>query len=87
MFCSGEGASGISFESMHGKDSHTIRAADLKLDRFLSDADRKAAAEAGEQLPVEPEVVLLTGRERLPGQVPAAGPAAARRVKVRPPPL
>ena len=59
--CSGEGASGISFESIHGKDTHTIKAADLKLDRFLSDADRKAAAEAGEQLPAEPKVVLLTG--------------------------
>ena len=62
--CSGEGAAGITFESIHGKDTHTIRAADLKLDRFLTDADRQAAAAsagAAEQLPAQPEVVLLTG--------------------------
>ena len=40
-----------------------IKAADLKLDRFFNDADRAAAKAAApaEQLPAQPEVVLLTG--------------------------
>lgn len=40
-----------------------IKASDLKLDRFLSDADKAAAAAAApaSELPAQPTRVLLTG--------------------------
>lgn len=48
---------------MHGGDTQTIRACDLRLDRFLSEADMAGAAAAApaSRLPADPEVVLLTG--------------------------
>jgi hypothetical protein len=63
VWCSGEGATGITFNSIHGTDGKVIKAADLKLARFLSEADQKAAAAAApaSELPKDLEVVLLTG--------------------------
>lgn len=61
--CSGEGPAGITCRSIHGADPSVVRAADLKLERFLSAEDLAAAASAAPaaQLPAEPEVALLTG--------------------------
>ncbi len=63
MVCSGDASSGITFESIHGSDGVNIKAADLKLERFLSDADLAAAAAAApaSELPAQPARVLLTG--------------------------
>ena len=52
-----------SFEEVHGKDAAVVRAADLRLDRFLSREELAAAeglARAGVPL-APPRVVLLTG--------------------------
>ena len=61
--CSGDASAGITFESIHGSDGVNIKAADLKLDRFLSEADTAAAAAAApaSELPAQPTHVLLTG--------------------------
>ena len=60
---SGGQPTGATFASIHGGDTQTIRAADLKLERFLTEADMAGAVAAApaSQLPAEPEVVLLTG--------------------------
>ncbi len=61
--CSGDASAGITFESIHGSDGVNIKAADLKLERFLSEADLAAAAAAApaSELPAQPTRVLLTG--------------------------
>ncbi|BDA45159.1 Carboxylic acid reductase [Coccomyxa sp. Obi] len=60
---SGGEPEGPTFQSVHSGDTKMIRASDLRLDRFLSEADMAGAAAAApaSQLPAEPEVVLLTG--------------------------
>ncbi|BDA50881.1 Carboxylic acid reductase [Coccomyxa sp. Obi] len=60
---SGDASAGITFESIHGSDGVNIKAADLKLERFLSEADLAAAAAAApaSELPAQPTRVLLTG--------------------------
>ncbi len=61
--CSGDLPTGPTFASIHGGDTQTIRAADLRLERFLSEADMAGAAAAAPatQLPAQAEVVFLTG--------------------------
>lgn len=60
---SGGQPTGATFASIHSGDTQTIRASDLRLERFLTEADMAGAAAAtpASQLPAEPEVVLLTG--------------------------
>ena len=61
--CRGDTGSRISFRDIHGSSSAVIRAADLQLERFLSEEDVQSArsATAASQLPASPEVALLTG--------------------------
>ena len=54
---------GPTFQSIHGSDTNTIQASDLRLDRFVSEselADWHSAAPAA-ALPSAPAVVVLTG--------------------------
>ncbi len=63
VFCRGSGGSRISFQDIHGGNTAVIRAADLQLERFLSEEDLRSArsATSAAQLPAQPEVALLTG--------------------------
>ena len=62
-FCRGTAGSRISFKDIHRDSTATIRAADLQLERFLSQEDLQSArsASSASQLPAAPEVALLTG--------------------------
>lgn len=59
----GSGSPRISFQDIHGGSTAVIRAADLRLERFLSEEDLRSvrSAAAAAQLPAHPEVALLTG--------------------------
>ena len=61
--CRGDTGSRISFRDIHSSSSAVIRAADLQLERFLSEEDLRSARSAmsASQLPAAPEVALLTG--------------------------
>ena len=63
MICRGSGGSRISFQDIHGGNTAVIRAADLQLERFLSEEDLRSvrSATSAAQLPAQPEVALLTG--------------------------
>ena len=63
MVCRGSDGSRISFEDIHGGNTAVIKAADLQLQRFLSEEDLRSARSAtpASQLPAQPEVALLTG--------------------------
>jgi len=53
----------MSFQDIHGGNTAVIKAADLQLERFLSEEDLQSArsATSASQLPAQPEVALLTG--------------------------
>ena len=63
VVCRGSEGSRISFEDIHGGNTAVIKAADLQLERFLSEEDlrRARSATSASQLPPQPEVALLTG--------------------------